>query len=205
MKHKLIFILGLMTLLFPALSSAQAPSQIGGFVLGANISEYKDRLKMKTAIPIRYAEYLTEVETLPIDGFKAGLITFGNCAIPGQIVRIKFKYDDTSKNFYEALLKRYKDRFGAPLEWRGDPFHVFIAWKWSFTDRNNNRVSMILQHNTRDEEEKLGNAVKISLINRLEDERICFEKKYPDFRPESASRQAEKKSGLHRWDRLLPK
>ncbi|MEW6673656.1 MAG: hypothetical protein AB1427_18325 [Thermodesulfobacteriota bacterium] len=205
MKKTLSFALGLFLFLFPALCPAQAPSQIGGFVLGGNVSEYKDRVKMETAMPIRYAEYLTEVETKGSDEFKSGLVSYGNCAAPGRIVRIKMKYADSTKKFYEALLKHYKDRFGEPLEWRGDPFHVMIAWKWSFTDSQNNQVSMILQHNTKDEEEKLGNAVKISLTNLLEQERMCFEKKYPSLRSEDTRQQAEKKSGPVRWDRLLPK
>lgn len=205
MKHKLVFILGLM-LLLPAPSPAQqAPSQIGGFVLGKNISAYNDRVKMETAMPIRYAAYLTEVETRPMEGFKSGLVGYGNCSDPGRILRVKLKYADSTKKFYEALLKRYKARFGEPLEWRGDPFHVLIAWKWSFTDSQNNQISMILQHNTKDDEEKLGNAVKITLTTLLEAERTCFEKKYPDLRAEQPPRQAKKKSGPVRWDRLLPK
>ncbi|MDF1593603.1 MAG: hypothetical protein P1P89_19005 [Desulfobacterales bacterium] len=205
MKKTLILSLALPLLLFPTLCPAQAPSQIGGFVLGANISEYKDRVKMETAMPIRYAEYLTEVEMTAVDEFKSGLISYGNCAVPGGILRIKLKYADSTKKFYEALLKHYKARFGEPLEWRGDPFHIMIAWKWSFTDSQNNQISMILQHNTKDEEEKLGNAVKITLANLLEQERICFEKKYPDLRTAKPPQHSEKKSGSVRWDRLLPK
>ena len=205
MKKTFIFSLGLILFLFPALCPAQAPSQIGGFVLGGKISEYKDRVKMETSMPIRYAEYLTEVETNPIDGFKSGLISYGNCAVPGRIIRVKLKYADSTKKFYEAILKQYKARFDEPMEWRGDPFHVLIAWKWSFTDSQNNQISMILQHNTKDEEEKLGNAVKITLTNLIEQERICFEKKYPDHRTEKPPQQSEKKSGSVLWDRLLPK
>jgi len=197
--------MALSILLFPALCPAQAPSQIGGFVLGGNISEYKDRVKMETAMPIRYAEYLTEVETNPINGFKSGLISYGNCAVPGRILRVKLKYAESTKKFYKALLKHYKARFGEPLEWRGDPFHVLIAWKWSFTDSKHNQISMILQHNTKDEEEKLGNAVKITLTNFLEQERICFEKKYPDLRSEESQQPAGEKPGSVRWGQLLPK
>ena len=205
MKTILILSLGLMLFLYPATCPAQAPSQIDGFVLGKNISEYKDRVKMETAMPIRYAEYLTEVETNSTDEFKSGLISYGSCAVPGRIVRIKLKYADSTKKFYEALLKNYKTRFGEPLEWRGDPFHIVIAWKWSFTDSRNNQISMILQHNTRDEEEKLGNAVKLTMTNLLEQERICFEKKYPDHPTAKPPQQSEKKSDSVRWDRLLPK
>ncbi len=62
----------------------------------------------------------------------------------------------------------------------GDPFHIMIAWKWSFTDKDGNNISLILQHNTRDEEEKQGNAVKMTMWNLMLEEERCFEKKYPE-------------------------
>jgi len=201
---KKTFICLLAFFLFPAVCFAQAPKEIAGFVLGENIAGYKTRAQMQTALPIRYAEYLTEVEINPIEGFKSGLIAYGNCAVPGPILRIKLKYGDARKDFFDSLLKRYKSRFGAPLEWRGDPFHIFIAWKWSFTDSRIGQVSMVLQHNTRDEEEKMGNAVKLTATSLLEQERLCYEKKHPEL-PSAHARQAGQKSGSIPWDRLLPR
>jgi hypothetical protein len=93
------------------------------------------------------------------------LVTYGSSIEPSRIVRLKFKYADNSKRFFDELLKRYKANLGKPGEWRGGPFHIVIAWKWSFTDRDGNDISFILQHNTRDEEEKQGNAVKMTLWN----------------------------------------
>jgi hypothetical protein len=56
-----------------------------------------------------------------------------------------------------------------------------IAWKWSFTDTDGNNISLILQHNTRDEEEKQGNAVKMTMWNLLFEEDHCFEQKHPEI------------------------
>jgi len=151
---------------------AQAPHGVGSFVLGSNITEYDEILKMETALPIRYMEYMREVEIKPMKGFKSGLIGYGVCDRPGQIVRIKLKYDDSTKKFYERLLEHFKNRFGEPDEWRGDPFHVVIAWKWSFVDKENNKISLMLQHNTMDAEEKMGNAVKLTMMNLMEKERL---------------------------------
>jgi hypothetical protein len=114
------------------------------------------------------------------------------------------KYADSSKKFYEALLKRFKKRFGEPLEWRGDPFHILIAWKWSFTDGKNNKISMILQHNTKDEEEKIGNAVKITVLNFLDQERACFEKNRPAYREQESALKKKKTAGPVEWDRFIP-
>lgn len=206
MKKKILFgITALTFVLFPMVVGAQAPKYLGGFMLGVNISEFQDMIQAETALPIRYAEYLTEVEIKNKPGFKSGLISYGNCAVPGRILRIKLKYADSSKKFYEALLKQFKTRFGEPQEWRGDPFHILIAWKWSFKDGQNNKISMILQHNTKDEEEKVGNAVKITVTSFIDQERECFEKNDPVSKQQGTIPVKKKKAGPVDWDPLLPR
>ena len=185
---------------------AQAPHELGGFVLGSNITEYNEVLKMETALSIRYMEYIQEVEFKQMKGFKSGLIGYGICDKPGQIVRLKLKYTDSTKKFFERLLKHFKNRFGEPGEWRGDPFHVVIAWKWSFVDKENNRISLMLQHNTMDAEEKLGNAVKLTMTNLMEKERLCFKKTHPEFQTmREEGHQKKDKTDAVDWDRFIPR
>jgi hypothetical protein len=181
---------------------AQVPYEIAGFALGKNIEDYQDRVRMETMLPIRYAEFLKEVEMRNIPGYKSGLITYGDCVDPGRILRIKLKYSDSSRKFYDELLKRYKKRFGKPDRWRGDPFHVLVAWKWSFTDQEGNRISMILQHNIEDTTRKLGNAVKLSMLNFEEDEIECYDKKESQLR---TSEQKQKSAVEPNWDLFIPK
>ena len=87
---------------------AESPHQVGPFVLNKDIADYQDYVIMETALPIRHMENIEEVETKPIEGFKSGIIAYGTCAAPGHIVRIKLKYTDSSKKFYDELLKRIK-------------------------------------------------------------------------------------------------
>ena len=61
---------------------------------------------------------------------------------------------------------------------------MFISWKWSFSDPSRNRVSLVLQHNLEDEDEKIGNAVKLTLHNRLEEDAAVSRQQKPD-RPRS--------------------
>ncbi|MFQ6078221.1 MAG: hypothetical protein ACE5NJ_03685 [Thermodesulfobacteriota bacterium] len=206
MKRNTILWVNMAFFLFPGISLAQAPHQVAGFTLGRDIANYAEMVKMDSALPIRHMEYLKEVEINDVEGFKSGLIWYGTCAKPGQIVRIKLKYADSTKRFYKKLLKLFKERFGEPGEWRGDAFGVVIAWKWSFTDNENNRISMILQHNTRDEEEKRGNAVKLTVWNLIEEERLCFEKKHLEFQKKPRE-QAHGKKGESpvNWDRFVPR
>jgi len=188
----------------PAL--AGAPHELGGFVLDQKINSFEDRLIMDTALPVRYAENIEEVEIKPTEGFKSGLIAYGTCSKPGQIIRIKLKYADSSKKFYEELLKRFKKRFGEPSEYQGDVFKVMVAWKWSFTDEQNHRISLVLQHNTMDEEEKLGNAVKMTDTTLMAEDLECYKRKQLDYRERLRQRKWEAVNpGETGWERYLPR
>ena len=171
------FILLPLVLLFPNHASAdKAPSTIAGITLGDQISRFVDLVQMETSIILRDRQYLREVRIRDIDGYKSGTVDFGTCSKPGQIVRIKLKYEYEDKNFFDQLLERFKKKFGEPDEWRGDPFHVIIAWKWSFRNEKGNSISLILQH-SRDEEYKWGNSVKLTNTTLMEQEQLCYEKK----------------------------
>ena len=184
---------------------SKAPREVGGFVLGKAISDFADVVDMDTALPIRYQEYLTEVEIRDQPGFKSGLIAYGTCASPGRIVRIKLKYADSSKKFYEALLNRMISRYGEPDEWRGDPFHVVLAWKWAFVGPDGKRISMILQHNTLDMEQKMGNSIKLTCSTLLEEEQACFKKRFPDRHRHPGTAEGRGKGlGRASWDRFVP-
>lgn len=198
MKIPTLFWIVCLILFTACTGMAQAPHQIGGFELGRDISEVKDRVKMETALPIRYQEYLHQVEIQETVYFKSGLIDFANCATPGRIVRIKLKYSDSSKKFFDMLVKKYRERFGEPSEYRGDAFLVVIAHKWSFVD-GADRISMTLQHNSRDEEEKMGNAVKLTLTRAIEEEQRCHGLRHPEKIQNAADRQ-----GPLDWNALIP-
>jgi len=181
------------------------PHAVAGFALGENIASIRDRLLMDTVLPVRYQEYLQEVEIAPLPGFKSGLITYGDCARPGRIVRIKLKYADASRDFYDALLARVERRYGKPTSYEGDPFHIVIDWKWSFTDADSRRITLHLSHNNRDEEDKFGNAVKLNLVSALEEERQCFMDRHPSAEAAPDDRLPSLKSMTEKdWKRYIP-
>jgi len=187
-------------------AAGNVPHSVGEFELDRPIEAYNERVILETALPIRYMENVREVEIKPIEGFKSGLIAYGTCSRPGHIVRIKLKYEDDSKKFFDRLLERYEEKFGKPDEYRGDPFHILISWKWSFVDSKNNRISLTLQHNTLDEEEKVGNAVKLTMTNLVEEDRACFRKKMTDQRELLRQRKWDPIDlKLDGWDRFVPR
>jgi len=195
----------LLFICLPIASLAEAPHQLGGFVLNQDIKAFEDRVIMDTALPVRYAENIEEVEIKPTEGFKSGLIAYGTCSKPGHIVRIKLKYADSSKQFYNDLLKRYKKRFGEPDEYQGDAFHVVIAWKWSFTDEQNHKISLVLQHNIQDEDAKIGNAVKMTDSTLMEEDLKCYKLKQLDYRERLRQRKWEAVNpGETGWELFLP-
>lgn len=186
--------------------AGEAPHQVGMFVLNRDIADFKDFVIMETALPIRYMENIEEVEIKPIKGIKSGLIAYGTCSAPGHIVRIKLKYEDSSKRFFENLLKRIKQKFGDPDEYRGDPFGILIAWKWSSVDKDDNRISLTLQHNTQDGDEKVGNAVKLTMTNLIEEDQRCYSQKALDHREKLRQRDWKLVDpGLTEWDLYMPR
>jgi len=206
MKKKVVIGLAVLLLFIPGMTLAGAPQQIGGFVLDQDIKKFEDRVIMDTALPVRYAENIEEVEIKFTQGFKSGLIAYGTCDQPGHIVRIKLKYADSSKKFYKNLLKRFKKRFGDPDEYRGDPFKIVDAWKWSFVNRQNHRISLILQHNSKDEEEKLGNSVKLTNTTLMEEDLLCYKNKQLDYRERLRQREWKAvKPGKSGWELFLPR
>ncbi|NNG00283.1 MAG: hypothetical protein HKM93_12935 [Desulfobacteraceae bacterium] len=196
-----IFVMAVM--LSPGLSLGEMPLNLGGYKLGEDIAKYEDQVNMDSCLQVRYMEYVQEAEIRQTAGFKSGLIGFGTCDQPNKLIRIKLKYTDASKRFYNQLLKKYKVKFGDPDEWRGDPFHIVIAWKWSFEDVDGRRISLILQHNTKDSEEKLGNSVKMTLTSQMEKEQACFEKKRTVSREASAPGPG-KAPGKQDWKLFIP-
>ena len=156
--NKRIFFITLLAFLWVAgiCLAGEVPHQVGVFILNRDIADFRDFVIMETALPIRYMENIEEVEIKPIKGIKSGYIAYATCTAPGHIVRIKLKYQDSSKNFFKNLFKQIEKKYREPNEYRGDPFQVLIAWKWSFIDKEGNRISLNLQHNSQDAEEKRG-------------------------------------------------
>ena len=202
----LSFALTLFFFVVAGIAFADAPHQVGGFVLNQDIKKFEDRVIMDTALAVRYAENIEEVEIKFTQGFKSGLIAYGTCARAGNILRIKLKYADSSKKFYKDLLKRFKKQFGEPDEYRGDPFHIVVAWKWSFVDQQNHRISLILQHNSMDEQEKKGNSVKLTNTNLMEEDLLCYKNKQLDYRERLRQREWKAvKPGKSGWELFLPR
>ena len=187
-------------------SFAGTPHKLGPFILGKDIADFSEFVQMDTSLPIRHMESIQEVEIKPIKGFKSGLIAYCTCAAPNRVVRIKLKYRDGSKAFYDNLKKRIDRRFGKCDEYRGDPFHIVVGWKWSFVDKDNNKISLLLHHNSRDTDEKMGNSIKITMTNLLESDLECLkDKQRMEQTGKSASRPEEIELEQTGWDRFVPR
>lgn len=183
---------------------AAAPEEIAGFELGANIDRYQDRLSMGSAFPLNDMRYLSQVEGGSVKGFKKASIVYGTCHQPGRIVRIKMKYADSTMKFYDRLLEAFKKNFGPADEWRGDAFHRFVAWKWSFKTSDDESISMILQHAQPDDlDHPSGNVVKLTNWTWVDEERRCYEKK--PSKPSATSQPQNGEEGGLDFNYFIPK
>jgi len=179
MKIKILILCFSISLFSLNYAEAKFPVHLGGFKLGNDISNYHHLVDIKTCREDTFNKYLGESEMIRRAGFKSGSIAYGLCDAPNKILRIKLKFADSSKPFFKKLLRRYKKELGTPSEYRGDSFQTMIAWKWSFVNDKKEKISLILQHNTMVEGEKVGNAVKLTLTSQIEKERACFMAKIP--------------------------
>ncbi|GBE13357.1 hypothetical protein BMS3Bbin14_01795 [bacterium BMS3Bbin14] len=180
-------------LLAPHLAAAadRAPHEIGGFRLGASINNYN---------VISNRNFLHQVVVDETGGFRKGVIYYGDCARPGEIVKIKLKFKDSSAEFYRQILERYTKKFGKPYKFTGGTFGIVRAWKWEFTDKDNNRITLTLQHNLKNMDENIGNMIKLSMPDRIEAERKCFNAGRPQHR-----RTPPAEPGTPDWERLIPR
>ncbi|UCD78202.1 MAG: hypothetical protein JSW26_22760 [Desulfobacterales bacterium] len=46
----------------PSVRAADAPGELGGFVLGGRMDDFKNLVRSETVLPLRYLESLKEVE-----------------------------------------------------------------------------------------------------------------------------------------------
>ena len=172
----------------------ERPVQVGGFILGSDVTDYPD---------IEYSNFLKEVVVYNWNGFAKGIISYGICDSPGEIVKIKLKYKDSTKRFFKILLKKYKQKYGEPDEWKGDAFGILHVWKWKFVNDNGEKIHLILQHNTKNPNENTGNMVKLFCPDQIVKEQKCFTKQCNSDHAASNNTK-EKNATLLDWNFLIP-
>jgi hypothetical protein len=190
----LIVVFSLLSPLTIFSAERERPVQVGGFVLGSDVTDYPD---------IEYSNFLKEVVIYNWNGFTKGIISYGICDSPGEIVKIKLKYKNSTKRFFKILLKKYKKKYGKPDEWKGDSFGILHIWKWKFTDKNGRKIHLILQHNTKNPNENTGNMVKLYCPDQIIKEQICFTKQCNSGLAIPENTKGKKKPELN-WNLLIP-
>jgi hypothetical protein len=68
-------------------------------------------------------------------------------------------------------MRRFRERFGRPVAWRGDPFQTVVSWKWSFNDARGDRSTW--SDPQPDDDYKTGNFVKMTLLSLWRREDAC--------------------------------
>lgn len=114
------------------------------------------------------------------------------------------KYENSTKKFFNTLMKKFKQKFGAPTEWKGDSFGIKHIWKWKFKDNDGNIVNLILQHNIQDHNDTIGNVIKLSYPEMVEQERLCFVNYCDESKTAEQKKQIEALKDSD-WNFLVPK
>jgi hypothetical protein len=181
--------------LYTQLQASDTPHEIAGIALGTDVNSYP---------AITDSNFMKEVVVTDWHGFRKGVISYGICLNKDLILKIDMKYKDSSKSFYKELLERYRKKFGQKAIWAGDSFGLKSLWKWSFVDEDNNRVTLQLQHNSKDSNESLGNMVKLSYPDKIIEERRCFMEMCEQNRDEVDEKYL-KELAKSDWSHLIPR
>lgn len=174
--------------------TTEVPISIAGISLGSNVKSYPEIID---------SNFMKEVVVTDWHGFRKGVIGYGICLYKDTILKIDMKYEDKSKNFYQQLLKKVKARYGDPDTWSGDSFGLKYIWKWHFTDKEDNRVTLKLQFNAKDSNETIGNMIKLSYPDKIAEERRCFMEMCEANRKQFDVNRIEKLQ-QSTWSHLIP-
>ncbi len=193
--YRHILLAALLTCMPAQLAAAvEVPHKIAGIELGTSIEAYPD---------FEFSNFLKEIVVMDWHGFRKGVISYGICHSPGEIVKLQMKYENSTKEFFDTLLQRYRQKFGAPSIWKGDSFGIKHVWKWQFVDDQDRQVNMILQHNLQDDNASIGNQVKLYFPELMEKEHLCFLEECENIEDQEGLRRKQelKKST---WEHLIP-
>lgn len=174
--------------------AVEVPHSVGGITLGTTIESYPEIIR---------TNFLKEVVVTDQNGFRKGVISYGACLHKDVILKMDMKYKDKSKKFYKRLLKEFSRKFGDPDSWEGDSFGILYLWKWRFIDKEGDKVTLSLQYNGKNSYETIGNMVKLSYPEKIEEERLCFIDMCEQL---DEGRKAEQKKGQKEvdWSSLIP-
>ena len=195
-QKTLIFLL---FLLFPAslcMAEPNAPSEIAGIKLGSSINDYQN---------IVQTNFMKDVVVTDWYGFRKGVISYGICKYQNQILKIDMKYYDKTEDFYKKLLKKFRKRFGKPESFEGDSFGLIRVWKWRFRDKDTNAINLSLQHNKKNTSETIGNMVKLTMPERIVEERRCFMEMCDEMNSQRKQQHTKPSSSKPDWDNLIPR
>ncbi len=179
---------------FVVARTTNTPISIAGISLGSDVNSYPD---------IVDSNFMKDVVVTDWHGFRKGVISYGICLYKDTILKIDMKYEDKSKKFYRKLLKKIKAQYGDPDTWSGDSFGLKYIWKWHFTDKDDNRVTLKLQYNGKDSNETIGNMIKLSYPDKIAGERGCFMEMCEANKEQLDVNQLEKLKQSD-WSHLIP-
>lgn len=165
------------------------PDTLAGFKLGEDINQYESFCNMHEANAMSDAPFLTEVLIKPdvLPGVRGGSLNYGNCQNKNKLVRIKLKFNDRSQKLFEKLLKRYKRAFGDPNGYKGDAFKNVIAWEWIFTNRDGEKMNVLLMW-SRDNEIRPGVSIKMTNVSLYDQEYDCYKARDYGFKKGKGSK-----------------
>ncbi|MGL1932610.1 MAG: hypothetical protein OCC45_12765 [Desulfotalea sp.] len=168
--------------------TSEVPKGIAGITLGSKASSYHTE---------KDSPYLIEKAVETNSPFRKATLSYGQCQRKGQILKIKVKYLNKSKKFFDELNDKITAKYGEG-KWQGDSFGIVRSWKWEFKDAEGKKVNLVLDYNLKDTELSMGSVLKISYPVLIEEERLC------SIKGQSKDDNTPTNTEILNWDDCLP-
>jgi hypothetical protein len=102
-----LFILLSLTPVISFADTPQVPLSIAGIALGSDVNSYPEIID---------SNFMKEVVVTNWHGFRKGIISYGICQYPDQILKIDMKYEDKSEAFFQDPVEKIPpDLWRTPL------------------------------------------------------------------------------------------
>lgn len=163
-----------------AVAQTPPPESLAGIDLGGDSARFGRYLHPGKAKAVEDTPSLARRDIKASGAFRGGYVLVGACASLGRVVRIKLKYADDTEEFFRRLSGALMDRYGLPVEYKGDLEGRVLGNKWSFVNAAGESISLIVQHSAIEGlDHDKGNVIKLTNWGLVEAERSCFEYRHP--------------------------
>ncbi|WP_045220971.1 hypothetical protein [Desulfonatronum thioautotrophicum] len=169
-------------------AGAESFKTLAGIELGSEMDHYWHLVYRDTATEHPDVLFMKEAKLKPwvIPGVRGGSLSYTACRDEELVSRVKIKFAERSESLFRDLFadpteklfrdlnRMYRERWGRPDQWLGNPFNTIQAWKWILGKDGPEQVEVVLMY-SKVEDVRPGVSIKMTHTTLWDEERACWE------------------------------